>query len=761
MNAAYRFGVYLFGDATKLAKAAKDGEDALKRLGARSVADHERSTRTRLATGTKAEREVLREAERTAKARSVVGIRADRDIQREIQRTQAAYNRLARAGTLSWQEQARASQKTREEVARLTSEMGRLTSGQLAMRDANRMTAARQALGVRAERDIQREIQRTEGAYGRLARSGTLSWREQWAAARKTREEVTRLTNEMGRLTARQKVAAGFKGVAAAGVGVGAATAMIAPKVQTSLDYDMRVAHLANTAFSDKGTHERRAGLGEINAMIVDAVRTGGGTRESAVGAAEALFGAGIFKPGEIATILRQAVKAGTATNTDSAAFAQMAITARQTMGIAPDRAGAMFGMGTFAGQQGGFEIKDMAKWLPQQMAAAKAVGMSGEAGFAKLAALNQAAIVTAGTRDEAGNNVVNLLAKIGSMDTRKDFKKQGVDLPKELAEGRMKGLDALDVVGNLLQQQLAKDKNFQAVQKQLADSKTDADRRGALEAVGNIAQGTVIGKVFQDRQALMGLYGYMQGRDRVGSIARGALGNTDAADRNFGLVSSMAGFKVEQRKQEQEIALHASMEKLTPAIGSLNEGVTGLMRRYPQYTTAIWGATTALVALAGSAFTLALLNGGKVPGGGVVAGAGRALGKLGGAVSGGGGMGGIAGVLGKLGLAGAVAGLFTTSDEEMSILRNADRKRAGYRGKGFTDPRVIGSTVAERLGNTGGNGGAGASALPLLQQDLKGEILLTVKSEPGVAVQAETRSSNPRIPFRTDAGRSNTAAGF
>lgn len=667
MNATYRFGVYLFGDASGLAKAAKDGEDALKRMGTRSLAEYQK------------------------------------------------------------------------------------------------MAKARETLGVRSERELQREIQRTEAAYNRLARTGTLSWREQWRAAQKMREEVTRLTNEMGRLTARQKAVLGLKGVAALGAGAGVATAIAAPRVQQTLDYDMRIAHLANTAFNDKAVGDRRAGLREINAMIVDAVRTGGGTRDSAVTAAEALFGAGIFKPGEIRTILREAVKAGTATNTESSAFAQMAITANQTMGIQPGRMGALFSMGTFAGQQGGFEIKDMAKWLPQQMAAAKAVGMAGETGFAKLAALNQAAIVTAGTRDEAGNNVVNLLAKIGSLDTVRDFRKQGVDLPKQLAEGRMRGLDALDVVGNLLQGQLEKDKNYQAIQRQLKDARSDSERRAALESVGNIAQGTTIGKVFQDRQALMALYGFMQGRDRVGAITQGALGNTNAVDRNFELISSMAGFKVEQRRQEQEIALHSSLEGLMPTIGGVNDRLAELMRQYPGYTTAVAAATTALVALAGSAAALSVLGGSKAAAAGGSAALGAAAGAAGRLALGAGGV-GVAGAAGYgagtllyKGLLEGNAGGNLVGRGVAQVLSFFGNKEASAAlaseaaGAKAFEARGLG----DRLSRTGG------STLPLLQQDLKGEILLRVTTAPGVSVETEARTSSPRIPFRTDTGRTNTSAGY
>jgi hypothetical protein len=624
--------------------------------------------------------------------------------------------------------------------------------GERGMSDYKRMAKARETLGVRSEREIQREVQRTQAAYNRLARSGTQSWNEQRMAARKMREEVTRLTNEMGRLTTRQKIAFAGRGAVAVGAGVGLATAMVAPRVQRTLDYDRRLANMANTAYADRDLAGRRAGMGELDRMLIDAVRYGGGTRDGAGATADSLLGAGIFKPGEIATILREAVKAGTASGADSALFAQMAIAAKQTMGITPDRMGAMFGMGTYAGQQGGFEIRDMARWLPSQMAAAKAVGMYGEGGFAKLAALNQAAAVTAGTRDEAGNNVVNLLAKLSSTEMAKNFRDQGVDLPRQLAEGRMKGQDAVDVLGNLLVQQLAKDKNYQAVQKQLAGAKGDEERGRALQAVGSIAQGTMIGKVLQDRQAMMALYGYVQNRDRVSAIASGAMGNTDAASRNFDLISSTSSYKVEQAKNEAEIAQTDAFGRLTPAIDALADRTSVLIREYPLLTTAIGGATVALTALAGSAAAAALMNGGKIPGlGGMSGAAGRVAG-----MAGRGGLVGLAGAAGY-GVGSLLYNGLLADNAAGNMIGRGTAKVASFFGNKEAAAALQTESLSQRMGGRTGATGA----LPRLQQDLQGAIDLNINLAPGLMVDAQAKSNNPRIPFRTDVGRTNTAAGF
>ena len=611
-------------------------------------------------------------------------------------------------------------------------------------KEFGKMARAREVLGVRPEREIQREIQRTEAAYRRLERSGSLSFNDQRRAARAMRTEVGRLTNEMGKLTTQQKL---IRGMTLAG-GVIATGALIAPTVRKTMAYDLRLAHLANTGFAERDKAGRMAGRDALDKKVNDAVRYGGGSRDSALDTLELLLGAGIFKTDQIDLLLRESVKAATANSADPASFAQMAISANQTMGITPEQMGRMFGMATFAGQSGGFEIKDMAKWLSQQMAAAKTVGMSGEQGFAKLAALNQAAVVTAGTKDEAGNNVVNLLAKMGSQDTAKDFKKMGINLPQQLAEGRMKGLDALDVVGNLLQDQLGKDKNYQQVQKELAASKNDVERQKALTAVGDIAQGTVIGKVFQDRQALMALYAYMNARERVNKIAKDAPANADAADRNFDVVSDTASFKADQTAAARDMAFQKTMDKMMPAIGGVADGLTGLMTQYPGYTTAIAAATAAVTGLAGAAglAALAVRGGAGIPGlpggasgsgtGGAAAGASRF------AVI-------VAAARTMLGPLMMLEALTQPSKEDIETLYRMDAEKSGHRGKGFNDPRITGSSTSD------------ATFRELLRAtEVKGEIFVRVSAAPGINIETDVRSGNPRIPMKASLGQTNLQAG-
>lgn len=626
---------------------------------------------------------------------------------------------------------ARAAQAARRD-------MQNLNKGMLA--DVQKMTKARELLGVRSEREVQREIQRTQAAYNRLARSGTLSFGEQRRAARALREEVRSLNNEIGRYSTGQRLAQVGRGAAMGVAGVAAGTAVLAPKVRESMDYDLRLAHLSNTAYAGQPKDARRAGMHSIDSTIVDAVRRGGGTREGALDTYEQLSGSGRFKPTEIRQILREAVLAGTATGGDAASFAQMAITANTTMGIKPGGMGRLFGMGTYAGQQGGFEIKNMARYLPEQMAAASAIGMSGEAGFAKLVALNQAAMNTAGTPDQAGNNVVNLLAKLSSPEMAGNFKRLGVDLPGRIAGGRMQGMDPLDVMGGLLDEQLSKSKSYKRVQAELAAAKDGSERQAALRSVGDIAQGTVFGKVLQDRQALMALIGFMNDRQRVTSIAGGALTNPGAHLDNMALIEETNSFKTQQMGQEKAIALNAAIGSLTPTIGTLSEGVTGLMREYPGYTTAIVGASTALTALAAAAGAAGLVGGvvGRGGPGGVAGNVGKVAAGL-----------GRAGVVGLAGAAGYGVGSLIHKAIEGTVISDGIG-RATAKTLGFFGNKEAQDAVRAE----------GELVKAIKRSEFKGEVTVRITTAPGVGADATVMYSNPRIPLKADVGRTGLSAG-
>ena len=481
-------------------------------------------------------------------------------------------------------------------------------------REFARMAQARETLGIRSEHRIQQEILRTQAAYQRLANSGTMSWRAA-RAAEQMRQTVGRLNAEMGVYSTRQRLVGGMQRTGLAAAGIAAGIAVVAPKVNRAFAYDEQLAHMTNTAYGDPSLSaaedraRRIAGRTEMDKAIREAIKYGGGTREDAAATLNSLLSSGKFDPKDSLTIFREAQRAATANQASGDDFAQIAFAARASMGIAPGDMKRLFGAATYAGQSGAFEIRDMAKALPGQFASASKVGLTGMAGAAKLAALNQASRLTAGTSDQAATNTQNLLAKLGAEDTRNNFSKLGINYDKRLAEGRMKGLDALDVTANLIEEQLKKNKNYQSALSAYRKAPEGSERQEALGSVMQIAQGSVISKLFPDQQATMALVGFLADRENVNKIAKDSLlyGN-DAVDRNMWAVEDSPNYKLNQAKQAAEFANYDAMIKLGPAVSEAADTFVNLAGQYPALTVAISGATTALQGLAVAAGVFGLV---------------------------------------------------------------------------------------------------------------------------------------------------------
>lgn len=490
-----------------------------------------------------------------------------------------------------------------------------------------KMSKAREVLGVRSERVIQEEIKQTQRSYAALAASGFASAEEQSRAFEKTREKITRLTNEMGKLTNEQKKAASaaadlekmhsrIRTGVAVGAGVAAAAYTLSGPAKAAMSFDERLANMANTAYAERDTAGRKIGMQQLEAAINKSVgKGGGGTREQAAEALDTMIASGVVGSNDAMTMLPQLMKAASASGADANQLAQIGIRAMQTFKIKSEDMPNVMNMALTAGQAGGFELKDMAKWLPQQMAAATMSGMSGRAGFAKLTALNQAAAITAGTKDEAGNNVVNLLAKINSNDTAKDAEKMGINLPKYLQEQRAKGMDSVDAFGALVDKTVANREDYKALKKRLDAAKTNDDKRATLEAMATIAQGAGIGKLVQDRQALMALLGMMNNRaymnDVLSKVSANDVSSGGSIDKNYDLVSSTGAFKMRMAEQQKDIGQKSAMDGLTPAIGKAADLFADLAAKHPLLVGSVTLATTALGALAGAAGLASMTMGG------------------------------------------------------------------------------------------------------------------------------------------------------
>lgn len=480
--------------------------------------------------------------------------------------------------------------------------------------------SAADVLGIRTEQNIQREIQRTEAAYNRLQKSGTLSMREQARAADATRSKIRELNNEMGKYTLAQRAANGMRAGAAIAGGVAAGGYVLSKPIGQTMDYGLRLAQMSNTAFTERDTLGRIAGKRELNTAIVSSVRSGGGTRESAAETLDSIIASGAMPGKDAMSILPTIMKASTASGANATELAQIGVRAMQTFKIKAGELPTIMDLGLAAGQAGGFELKDMSKWLPQQMAMATNLGMSGKAGFSKLAAWNQASVITSGTKDEAGNNLRDLLMEVNTPHFARNLQKVGVQhADRFFQQAQANGVNKVDATIDMVQQIIGKDKNYQSLQTKLKSAKGE-EKKQIIEAMAAQMEGTAVGKIFHNQQSLMALLGLMHNKEYVADVEnKMKTGEGNAVDRNFANISSEAGFKTQQAANEKIFATQTAFENLTPLVGAVADGFTTMGRDFPIFTASLIAATTGLTALAAAALGMAgltTLMGGKDGGG-------------------------------------------------------------------------------------------------------------------------------------------------
>ena len=526
-----------------------------------------------------------------------------------------------------------------------------------------------QALSA-AQKQIQQSLQGTDTRIGLVTRALMRMNGVSGSGIERQSQYLSKLAHNA--LLAQQRIEAVGRGIVTAGkvtmaLGAGtlAAGAVLKGPAQQSMSYDRRLAGMANTAYADKGVVERLAGMKTLEASINAARQAGGGTREAAAEALDAIIASGAVPINEAMRMLPGIMKGATASGASPLELATIAIRAKQSYNIDPEKLPEMLSAAMAAGQAGGFELKDMAKWLPQQMAMAKNIGIADREGFAKLAAWNQASVITAGTKDEAGNNLKDLLMEVNTGHFTGFLAKELLNGGKTLSKGerdpkmkqvndifldyQSRGVDKVTATIDLMEKIFAKNEKYTKLKAKLdaTDPANKDERRAIMESMAAQMQGTAVGKVFHNQQSLMAFLALMNNRAYTEEVLQKVRAEYDkpgagsdrkfeamgqsAIDTAYSVVSSTADFKTEQANEANKQAEKAAMDNLTPTIGKVADLFSGLVNGNEGLVGSTILATKALAAFAFTAGAAAVMTG-----------SGGVLGKLGGKIA------------GRLGLAGA-----------------------------------------------------------------------------------------------------------
>ncbi|TCK43479.1 minor tail protein [Paraburkholderia sp. BL8N3] len=376
-----------------------------------------------------------------------------------------------------------------------------------------------------------------------------------------------------------------------------------------------------------------------------------------------------------------------------------------------------------FLGKAGSFESADMARWFPVLLAEMQKIGITGQDSVTQLGAMLQVQMKTAGTADEAANNLKNWFSKIGSNETANNYRKAGVDYEAKMREAIGKGWSTLEASFVLARAYI--ERTDPAKAKQLADaaksinSEADPAKRRAQIAAFEDTMKT--GDLFNDMQVKAALTAYLQNADlyqRLKKDSAQASGEIakDLADRRD--ASKQVWSEVGQQWNDAMRSIGDALRPVTDTAGhaakATGEGLAKVTDAAPKATMAVAGLAAGLLAYRGakSLFQIgrgtvdiargAILVGrggaGGAAGGGGKGGptgpVGRAIEALGGVaaagvqrvfvvnLSGGGGLGGAAGaagaVAGELGAAGAAAGGAAAQGGRLARIAGAARGIVG-----------------------------------------------------------------------------------
>lgn len=491
-----------------------------------------------------------------------------------------------------------------------------------ALREQGRQSAARERLGIRSERAIQREILQTQAAYNRLARSGRSSANDLQRAAAATKNRIRELNAELNNgIGLQQRFGKGMAVGGAVIAGAAAGYAVLKPAMDNQKQLDANITQVAWQAYGEDNNKSvdwiASQGKAEIRALALSMVENNGGTPDAALQLINSMMANGMSfdeakanAPASHKAMIASSEGVGDYNAADTAKLFKVL----SDFGFKGDDLGKAFEYAMKSGMQGNFEIADMVRELPALLPAAKAAGMDGLQGFGFLLSTLQSAANKAGSNGEAANNVRNLLEKTLSADTVKRLSKtanpnspgQGIDWQASVLQGKASGESAVEVLARLANTMLEKDSEYQAYRK-----KADAGDETAKSQM-NIMKGFVMSSLLPDIQAKGGLLAAAD-MEQVQSYMQGLMGlSQDASlvDKKNAVLQQSAAYQ--QEKSDSEALLKQDVSAAIEAETALKK----LTAEYPNATLAVQTLAAAATAAAGALGLMTLIGGGGMAGG-------------------------------------------------------------------------------------------------------------------------------------------------
>ncbi len=262
-------------------------------------------------------------------------------------------------------------------------------------------------------------------------------------------------------------------------------------------------------------------------------------------------------------------------------------------------------------GQQGSFEAADMAKWFPELLAQMASTGITGQEAVTQLGAMLQVQIKSAGSADEAANNLKNWVAKIGSEETVKGYADAGIDYQGSMNAAIGKGMSTFEASFELARRYVEKTDPKKA--KQLSQGLTQIDNEtdpAKAQAMADALAATLrTGDLFADMQVKTALMAYTQNKKFYAELKKGASDpngpRKDILDKNLNERRESSSQRWAETGQAFNDSLRAIGDALRPAtdalatgIGAASRGLTALSEETPKAVLGLAALTAGALVL-------------------------------------------------------------------------------------------------------------------------------------------------------------------
>ncbi|CAG8866740.1 phage tail tape measure protein [Pseudomonas fluorescens] len=276
-------------------------------------------------------------------------------------------------------------------------------------------------------------------------------------------------------------------------------------------------------------------------------------------------------------------------------------------------------------GQQGSFEAADMAKWFPELLAQMASSGITGQDAVTQLGAMLQVQIKSAGSADEAANNLKNWIAKIGSGETVKGYADAGIDYQGSMNAAIGKGLSTFEASFELARLYVEKTdpKKAKQLDQGLTQISQETDPAKAQAMADALAATLRTGDLFADMQVKTALMAYTQNKKFYAELKKGASDpngpRKDILDKNLSERRESSSQRWAETGQAFNDSLRAIGDALRPAtdalatgIGAAARGLTALSEETPKVVLGL-AALSAGALLAGKAWAALKIGRGLV----------------------------------------------------------------------------------------------------------------------------------------------------